>query len=97
MSQMSFEIKKVGSNEKITSIEAGSFKAAISEFAKSYDINEIDKYEAISDKNKLQFRYIFTNTSPQKDSLSESEEDIFDIYRKNMSDKIYAVLSNSKE
>ena len=56
MSQMSFEIKKVGSNEKITSIEAGSFKAAISEFAKSYDINEIDKY--CEHTRKLQINFL---------------------------------------
>ena len=55
--RMSFEIKKISSNERITSIEADSFKEAINEFSQSYDVTANDKYIAISGENKIEFHF----------------------------------------
>ena len=96
-SMISFEIKKVGSTERITSIEAGSFKAAIEEFARSYDFTDEDKYAVIFGDNQLEFRFVLVSSSVQKCLLSASENNHFDIYRKNKSDKIRAVLSDSEK
>lgn len=91
---MWFEIRKFESSERITSIEAGSFKAAISEFSESYDIKENDKYSAIYDENKINFRFVFRNSSLDKDILGADENDHFEIYTKK--GVVHVILSNSK-
>lgn len=93
-SKISFEIRKFESSERITSIEAGSFKEAIKEFSESYDIKENDKYSAIYDGNKIDFRFVFSNSSMAKYSLGVDEDDHFEIYTKK--GKVYVVLSNSE-
>lgn len=89
--KMSFEIRKLESNEKIASIEADSFKEAIKEFTLSYDVNYTHKYTAISDENKIDFHFNIPSSGVDKCSLSNDENNLFEIYRKN--DKIYVMLS----
>ncbi len=60
----------MGSTERITSIEANSFKRAIEEFALFYDVTDSDKYQVTSGENKLEFRYVLVNSTIQKFSLS---------------------------
>lgn len=93
-SKISFEIRKFESSERIISIDAGSFKAAIKEFSECYDIKENDKYSAIYDGNKIDFRFVFSTSSMAKYSLGVDEDDHFEIYTKK--GKVYVVLSNSE-
>ena len=93
---MNFEIKKVGTKERITSIEAGSFKAAIEEFASSYDVTDNEKYVVVCGDSQIEFRYNLQTSSVKKFQLSAEEDNFFPIFRKNKNDKIYAVLFNSE-
>lgn len=91
--KMWFEIRRSVSNEKIAFVEADSFKEAIKEFASSYDFNDTDKYTAISDGNKIEFRFVLPASIPGKGRLSYKEDDLFEIYLKNT--KLYVTLSKA--
>lgn len=56
--KLEFEIRQVVDDKRVRIIQAGSFKEAIEEFSKSFNISEAEKYVAIYGENKVEFQYI---------------------------------------
>ena len=67
MSKINFEIRRKITDKKVASVEANNFKAAIQEFAETYDMpvttisknllnNDKDVFIAVHDTTKIEFK-----------------------------------------